>query len=253
MNCNRKLSIAALIAGVMFLLAVAGMADTIVLKNGEVLQGTFKGGNDTTIKFEVKGAVKDIAIADITNLTFTPRPAAQPAPAPGAAAAGAAAAAPAAGKAITIPAGTKLMIKTLESVSTATHQKGAKFKAALETNVLVNNTVALPKGTLVYGTVLESIGGRRIGMQRIMVSFTELGINGQLVQIATDEVGAEGGRGGAAKMVGAGALIGAAAGDAGTGAAIGAGLAVLAGGKHIQVPAGALVEVSLKQPVKIQK
>ena len=66
-------------------------------------------------------------------------------------------------------------------------------------------------------------------MQRIVVTFTDLSINNQLVPIVTDDVGAEGGRGGAARAVGAGALIGAAAGDAGAGAAVGAGLALLAG------------------------
>jgi len=46
-------------------------------------------------------------------------------------------------------------------------------------------------------------------------------------------------------------LIGAAAGDAGAGAAVGAGLALLAGGKHIQVPAGTIVEVSIKQSIAV--
>lgn len=67
----------------------------------------------------------------------------------------------------------------------------------------------------------------------------------------TDDVGVEGGRGGAVRAVGAGALIGAAAGDAGAGAAVGAGLALLAGGKHIQVPAGSVVEVSIKQAITV--
>ena len=75
---------------------------------------------------------------------------------------------------------------------------------------------------------------------------------GRQVAIVTDDVGAEGGAGGAARAVGAGALIGAAAGDAGKGAAIGAGVALLAGGKDIQVPADAIVEVSLKQNVTLE-
>ena len=48
-----------------------------------------------------------------------------------------------------------------------------------------------------------------------------------------------------------GALIGAAAGDAAKGAAVGAGVALLAGGKHIQIPAGAIVEVALKQEIAV--
>jgi hypothetical protein len=65
-----------------------------------------------------------------------------------------------------------------------------------------------------------------------MVTFDKINFNGQLVAMETDDVGAEGGRGGAARAVGAGTLIGAAAGDAAAGAAVGAGLALLAGGKR---------------------
>jgi hypothetical protein len=249
-----KLSIPALIAGVLLLFSISGIADTLVLKNGQVLQGTFKGGSDNTVTFEVDGAIQEIAVGEITSLTFSPRAAQtaaeQPASPPGT---GAAAAAVEPGSEITVPAGTKIMIKTKEAVATSTHQKGAKFKNELETDLVVNGVVVAPKGTIVYGTVLESAGGRRIGVQRIVVTFTDLSINNQLVPIVTDDVGAEGGRGGAARAVGAGALIGAAAGDAGAGAAVGAGLALLAGGKHIQVPAETLVEVSLKQPLTIQK
>lgn len=254
MNHYVKLSITALIAAIMLVASISAVADTIVLKNGQVLQGTYKGGSETAIKFETDGVVKEIAVADITSITITPRatqPAATPAATP-AAAAGAAAAATPEG-AVTLPAGTRMMVKTKETISTASHQKGAKFTAELESDMVVNGVSVVPKGTLVYGTVLESVGGRRVGVQRIVVNFTELSIDNQLVPIDTDDVGAEGGRGGAARAVGAGALIGAAAGDAGAGAAVGAGMALLAGGRHIQVPAGTLVEVSLKQPVTIQK
>ena len=107
------------------------------------------------------------------------------------------------------------------------------------------------KDTEIYGKVVESVGGRRIGNQRIMVTFDKIKLNGQLVAMETDDVGAEGGRGGAARAVGAGALIGAAAGDAAKGAAVGGAVALLAGGKHIQIPADTVVEVALKQPISV--
>ena len=53
------------------------------------------------------------------------------------------------------------------------------------------------------------------------------------------------------RKVGAGALIGSATGDAKKGAAIGAGVALLGRGNHIQVPPESLVEVSIKETVKI--
>lgn len=241
-----RVSLLAVLA--MALASVSASADTIVLKDGRVLQGTFKGGSESVIQFEADGKIQEIVISEITSLTFSPRAAQQSAAPSGAAAAGAAATATGGGA---IPAGTKMMLKTTDAISTASHQKGSKFTAALESDLAVGGKVVAPKGTLVYGTVLESSGGHRFGLQRLMVTFTEMSINNQLVPIVTDEVGAEGGRGGAARTVGAGALIGAAAGDAGAGAAVGGALALLAGGHHIQVPAGTLVEVSFKQAVTI--
>lgn len=218
-------------------------ADTLVLKDGNVLQGMYKGGTEMVIKFESDGVIKEIAVSDVTSLTITTRPAKlQAAPvSPTATAA----------EVSSIPAGTKIMIRTTEAISTASHQKGTKFTAQLEHDLTINGKVIAPKGNTVYGTVLESIGGRRVGKQLIMVTFDQLVINGQPVPIKTDNVGAEGGAGGAARAVGAGALIGAAAGDAGKGAAVGAGLALLAGGRHIQVPPNTLVEVSIKENVNL--
>jgi hypothetical protein len=152
-----------------------------------------------------------------------------------------------------VAAGTKLTLKTKDNLSTATTQTGAKFMALLDADLVASGVVVAPKGTTVYGKVLESSGGKRVGMQRLLATFTEISINNQLVVIVTDDVGAEGGRGGAAKKVGAGALIGAAAGDAAAGAAVGGALALLGPGGQIQVPAGTLVEVSLKQPFTVMK
>lgn len=233
------------------LLMFSLQADTLVLKNGLTLEGKYKGGTETTIKFETSGAVQEVATAEIKSLTFS-------APVEKAAAEGAAdpAVVAATAEAVAasgtqIPAGTKIMIRTKEAISTASHQQGSKFTCELEADLNVDGKVVAPKGTPVYGTVLESIGGRRVGMQRIVVSFDKINLNNQLVAMVTDDVGAEGGRGGAARAVGAGALIGAAAGDAGAGAAVGAGLALLAGGKHIQVPAETIVEVSIKQSITV--
>ena len=228
-------------------------ADTLVLKNGLTLEGKYKGGSETTIKFETSGAVQEVATAEIKSLTFSdPAEKAEAgAVTDPPVAAGATVAAAPAPSGTQIPAGTKIMIRTKEAISTASHQQGSKFTCELEADLNVDGKVVAPKGAAVYGTVLESIGGRRVGMQRIVVSFDQISLNNQLVAMDTDDVGAEGGRGGAARAIGAGALIGAAAGDAGAGAAVGAGLALLAGGKHIQVPAETIVEVSIKQPITV--
>ena len=124
--------------------------------------------------------------------------------------------------------------------------------AALELDIIINDQVVVPKGSAIYGKVTESIGGRRVGKQSIRIVFNEIVINGKTVEIVTDPIGAEGGKGQTAKVIGASTLIGAAAGDAGKGALVGAGLVVLAGGKHIQIPKGTLFDLVIKQEVKTQ-
>ena len=232
------------------------LADTVVLKSGKVLQGTLKSVSDTVIGIDVGGKFQEIAINDIASFTFSPRttkPAAST-PAAAAPAAGAVtpAPAPAATGPVTVATGTKLTIKTKDAISTASNQAGSKFTSTLEADVTVDGKVAVPKGTVVYGTVTSSRGGRVIGGASLVVTFTELSINNQMIAIVTDDAGAETAPGGTAKKVGAGALVGAAAGDAGAGAAVGGAIALLsAKGNHLQVPAGTIVEVSLKQPVTI--
>ena len=46
-------------------------ADTLVLTNGLSLEGKFKGGTDTTIKFETSGTVQEVALSEIKSLTFS--------------------------------------------------------------------------------------------------------------------------------------------------------------------------------------
>ncbi|MCK4788742.1 MAG: hypothetical protein KAV87_33675 [Desulfobacteraceae bacterium] len=244
------------------ILSAVATADTLVLKNGLSLQGKYKGGTETTIMFETSGAVQEVAISEIQSLTFsapeggaeassTESPAAPAAEAAATATVAATATETPATDIKEIPAGTKLMIKTAEDISTASNPAGSTFRCALEADLMVNGSMIAAKDTEIYGKVTESIGGRRIGNQRIMVTFDKIKLNGQLVEMKTDDVGAEGGRGGAARAVGAGALIGAAAGDAAKGAAVGGAVALLAGGKHIQIPADTVVEVALKQPISV--
>lgn len=219
------------------------LADTLVLKDGSVLQGTYKGGDETSVFFEVEGKQQAIPLFDITTLTFSPREEATEEGSAGQTKAGA----------MTVPAGSRVLVKLTKPVSTASHKEGASVTGVLATGLAVNGQIVVPPGTKIHGKVLESRGGRAIGASRLVMTFTDLEINTQLVPIVTDQIGAEAGRGGTVKKVGAGALIGSAidgSSGAGTGAAIGGALALLGGRRnHVQIPADYQVEVSLKQPL----
>ena len=159
-------------------------------------------------------------------------------------------------KPVTIPEGTRLMVKLDKPINTAQHKKGAVVTAVLDIDLAVNGKIIAPKGSKVYGKVIESRGGRVLGGQKLIVQFTDLMINNQLTPILTDPVGVETGQGNTIKKVGAGALIGSAFGGskgAGKGALIAGGLSVLGSGKnHIQIPAGTIAEIPLMAPVLVK-
>lgn len=154
---------------------------------------------------------------------------------------------------LTIPEGTKLMVNVNKAVTTAHNPAGSTFSSILEVDFVYDGKVIAPKGSPVYGKVIECRGGRVLGGSKLTIQFTDIMVNNQLTTIVTDPIGVEGGKGNTAKTVGAGALIGAAFGGAGEGAAVGGALALLSAGKnHIQIPAGTLAEIPLKAPLTIK-
>lgn len=236
-----------LISLALFMFGSFIFADTLVLKDGGVLQGTFKGGDGKNVSFEVKGELQKIPINEITTITFSPRKETIKEESAEQTAVGS----------VTVPAGSRILVKLIKPVSTATHKKGSSVSAVLATGLAVDGQIVVPIGTKIHGKVLESRGGKAIGGSRIVMTFTDLEINNQLVPIVTGKIGAESGRGGAVKKVGAGALMGLAidGGEgAGKGAAAAGALALLGGRRnHIQLPPDYQIEVSLEQPLKLNK
>ena len=152
-----------------------------------------------------------------------------------------------------LPAGTRLMVRTVDAIGSGTHSTGARFEVKLSAAISAGSTVVVPAGTPVFGRVTEAVrAGRLARRPKLVIELTDLSINGQLVPIVTNQAGAEGGPQGTVAKVGAGALIGAAAGDAAAGAAVGGALALLSPGNQIVVPPGTLVEFRLTQAVTVR-
>jgi hypothetical protein len=49
-------------------------------------------------------------------------------------------------KMITVPAGTTILVRMLDTVDSSKNPPGSRFTAALETNLMVGDTVVVPKG-----------------------------------------------------------------------------------------------------------
>jgi hypothetical protein len=52
--------------------ATACLADTLTLRNGQVVRGTYMGGTARTVKMQVDDATKTYDVTDIAKIEFTP-------------------------------------------------------------------------------------------------------------------------------------------------------------------------------------
>ena len=173
--------------------------------------------------------------------------------------------APQSKKKVTVPAGTRILIRMVDSIDTAKQKTGYRFTATLETNLQAAGYVVAPRGTTVYGRLANAASsGKFKGSSQLTLELTDIVINGTAHPLLTStfEIKGKGEGGETTKKVlggaGLGALIGGLAGG-GTGAAIGAlagagaGTAVAASkkGEQLQIPSESLLEFRLEQPVAL--
>lgn len=166
----------------------------------------------------------------------------------------------------TIPAGTRVDVRTNEQITSAKGE-GKTYNAQIELDVIdQNGKVLLPKGSPVELVVMETrakSGVRGAGLQLGMRSVT---VNGQTYLVISQEVQQTTGLGrnrGTAEKVGGGAalgtVIGAAAGGTKgaaigglAGAAAGALAQILTAGKEVRIPAETVLQFRLDEPMVLQ-
>jgi hypothetical protein len=253
---------------VVLTLVYPARADVLELKNGKTLNGKYLGGTAGTIRFETGDGVQVLETSQALALTFTDAGAGAGAAAPAAAAPAAAPpasskvwAAPAAAPApiaVTVPAGTTLLVRMVDAVSSRDAQ-GKRFTATLESDLAVGGTVVAPAGTKIYGRIQSAQQARRLtGQSSLDLRLSEIAVGPNLVPIVTSGYTEAGARsvGKAARGAAAGAAIGAIADGgegAGKGAAIGALATGLKKGEAVSVNSGTLLEFQLQQPVNLSK
>jgi hypothetical protein len=163
---------------------------------------------------------------------------------------------------VTVPAGTRVLIRMIDSVDSSKQKAGFRFTATLETNLQAVDVVVAPRGTTVYGKLASaSSAGRTSGSSELTLELTDIVINGTAYPLLSNTYEVKGAGEGsktAKKVVGGaglGALIGGIAGG-GKGAGIGA-LAGAAGGtalaaskkgQQLSIPSESLLEFRLQQP-----
>jgi hypothetical protein len=166
---------------------------------------------------------------------------------------------------VTVPAGTRILIRMIDSVDSSKQKTGYRFTASLETNLQAENVVVAPRGTTVYGRLASaSSAGRMSGSSELTLELTDIVINGTAYPLLTSTYAVKGsgeGSNTAKKVVGGaglGALIGGIAGGgkgAGIGALVGlAGGTAVAGskkGEQLSIPSETLLEFRLAQPAAL--
>ena len=169
-------------------------------------------------------------------------------------------------KPVTIPAGTMLEVRLVDSLSSARNHGGDSFQATLDEPVLVNGWVAVPKGADVTGRVVAAeASGHLETPAELSVTLASLQVGGEAYELHTsdDSHRSQSHAKHDAKWIGGlaggGALLGALIGHgkgaaigAGVGAGAGTGAAYATGKKDIYLPSETRLRFVLKEPVTVK-
>ena len=176
----KKLVVLSLMCGGLSLCGMA-WADTLEMKDGRLLEGTYMGGTQTSMRFQTEGKVQVVPVKDILALTF-----AEPA-------SSANQQTPLSGKTqtaqrpgqYTITPGVKIPVRMSDTVSIQYNQKDDWFAGTLEQDLVVNGTVIAPKGTPVNGQVVSAAQQGKYGPS-LVITLRELNLGTQTVKLATN-------------------------------------------------------------------
>ena len=263
-------------AGIAIACASLGFADTITLKNGNVINGTYLGGTARTLRVDDGNTVQTLDINEVSRIEFgggaptmsrqnndrnndrptmrraqadsdrpvlrraegnVMRPEDAPPPPPPAAAN------------FELAAGTNLTVRMIDAVDSETNRVGQTFRGSLDQPVMQDGNTLIPRGVDVTLKLVDAKqSGKLTGKTELTLSLQSIQVNGRMVDVNTQSVSQESSSRGArtAKVAGGtaalGAIIGGIAGG-GKGAAIGAGAGAAAGAGAEVVTAGQRVRI----------
>jgi hypothetical protein len=263
-----RLSVLALVVSAL------GVADTLTLRNGQVLNGDYVGGDARHIKFAVGDRVDTYSVDDVEGLRFRvgdrlnsqegpPRDysrddrsgfARQSTQPPPEATAG-----------LQIPTGTSITVRLIDRVDSEQTRLGQTFRASVDEPVQVNGQTVITRGAdAVLKLVEDKDSGKFEGRTVLTLALMQVMVNGRMIDATTNDVTKESSSRGArtAKVVGGttalGAIIGALAGGgkgaaigAASGAAVGGTAEVVTKGQVVKIPPETRLTFTFQQPVQL--
>jgi len=168
-------------------------------------------------------------------------------------------------KKVTIPSGTTLAVRLVDTIDSETSQQGQTFHATLDSPLAVDGEVAISSGYDVEGHLVEvKSAGKFAGQSVVALQLDRISAGGKYYSLQTDQYRRQGssrGKNTAAKVgagAGIGAIIGAIAGG-GKGAAIGAaaggglggGVQAATKGQQIRLPSETVLNFTLQAPLTV--
>jgi hypothetical protein len=262
------------VSTVLLAITALGVADTLTLRNGQVVRGEYLGGDARHVRMAVGDRVDTYLIDDVADLAFGGEQRlssdrreerrderrdngvrdAPSADQPGAAVSG-----------TLIPAGTSITVRMIEGVNSDQTRVGQTFRASVDEPVLVDGQIAIPRGAdATVRLVEDQQSGKIQGKTVLTLVLQEVLVNGRMLDLTSGDVSQASGSRGArsAKVIGGtaalGAIIGAIAGGgrgaaigAGSGAAVGTGVEVLTKGQTVKIPSETRLTFTLQQPAQL--
>jgi hypothetical protein len=264
-----------------FLICVAiASADTINLRSGEIVQGTWLGGTARQVRVDVNGTLRTFDIGQVQSVVFgdpndqappppqdsdnrrrdrdryannTPNYANNDAPPPP----------PQLG--ITIPVDTAVTVRMIDAVNSQTARLGQTFRASIDEPIFVNGQSVIPRGADVITKLVEDQQSGKIeGRTVLTMALVSISVNGQPVPVTSSDVRTESSSRGArsAGVIGGGtalgAIVGALAGGgkgaaigAASGATLGTGVEVLTKGQQVKIPSETRLTFKLQTPIQL--
>ena len=166
---------------------------------------------------------------------------------------------------VTIPSGTTLAVRLVDTIDTDTAQQGQTFHATLDSPLAVEGDTVIPSGYDVEGHVVNvQSAGKFAGQSLLVLQLDRISAGGKYYNIQTDQYSRKGSSRGknTAEKVGAGAGIGAIIGaiaGGGKGAAIGAaaggglggGVQAATKGQQIKLPSETVLNFTLQSSLTV--
>jgi hypothetical protein len=237
-------------------LAANSSADTLIMRDGTRVQGTTVGFSARTITFRhADGESRRYPTSQVEALEFLSAERANPR-----------AASP---RSLEAPAGTELVLRTVETIDSRNAVADQTFSALVELEVTDDSgQVIVPEGSSAQLMIRHLSSGGATGSPELVLDVHSITVGGRRYAVSTADVTLESDTGigknkRTAETVGAGAalgtIIGAIAGGAKgaaigvlVGAAGGAGVQVLTRGRDVQVPAETVLRFRLDKRVTLQ-